>query len=136
MPLPFDAKAVFGKARAPIRGTVNVTPFRSTVAVYGGVGYLGVSKSLREAAGVEVGDEVDVEIELDDARRDVDVPPELTELLARDREAARTFERLSYTHRREYARWIADAKRAETKERRLAKAGDMLRNGVRTPDGA
>jgi hypothetical protein len=113
--IPFDPKAAFGKARAPIRGTVNGEPFRSTVAVYGGVGYLGVSKALREAAGVEVGHEVDVEIELDDAPREVEVPPELAELLARDRQAARAFDGLSYTHRREYARWIADAKQAETK---------------------
>jgi uncharacterized protein YdeI (YjbR/CyaY-like superfamily) len=58
----------------------------------------------------------------------------LAAVLKRDPEAARAFEGLSYTHRREYARWIAEAKRAETKERRLAKAARMLRDGVRTPD--
>jgi hypothetical protein len=134
VPLPFDPKEVFGKARAKIRGTVNGAPFRSTVAIYGGVGYLGVAKALREAAGAEIGDEVDVDVELDDAPREVDVPPELAAVLKRDREAARAFEKLSYTHRREYARWIAEAKRAETKERRVAKAAEMLRAGIRTPD--
>jgi hypothetical protein len=134
--LPFDPKAAFGKARAPVRGTVNEAPFRSTVAIYGGVGYLGVTKALRETAGAEIGDEVDVEIELDDAPREVDVPPELADLLARDRDAARAFEGLSYTHRREYARWIAEAKRVETKQRRVAQAARMLRDGIRTPDAA
>ena len=134
MPLPFDSKVTFGKARAPVRGTVNREPFRSTVAIYGGVGYLGVTKALREAAGAGIGDEVDVEIELDDAPREVDLPPELAAVLESDGEAARAFEQLSYTHQREYARWIAEAKRAETKERRLAKAAQMLRDGARTPD--
>jgi hypothetical protein len=136
VPLPFDPKSEFGKARAPIRGTVNGAPFRSTVAIYGGVGYLGVTKALREAAGAGVGDEVDVEVELDDASREVEVPPELATVLEGDPEAARAFEKLSYTHRKEYARWIADAKRADTKERRVAKAAKMLRQGIRTPDAS
>jgi hypothetical protein len=134
VPLPFDPKEVFGKARAPVRGAVNRAPFRSTVAIYGGVAYLGITKALREEAGADIGDEVDVEIELDDAPRDVDVPPELAAVLERDAEAARAFEKLSYTHRKEYARWIAEAKRAETKQRRIAKVAEMLRKGVRTPD--
>jgi uncharacterized protein YdeI (YjbR/CyaY-like superfamily) len=66
--------------------------------------------------------------------RDVDVPPELAAVLERDAEAARAFEKLSYTHRKEYARWIAEAKRAETKQRRIATVAEMLRKGVRTPD--
>jgi Bacteriocin-protection, YdeI or OmpD-Associated/Domain of unknown function (DUF1905) len=136
VPLPFDPKGVFGKARAPVRGTVNGAPFRSTVAIYGGVAYLGVTKGLREEAGADIGDEVDVEIELDDAPREVDVPPELAAVLERDAEAARAFEKLSYTHRKEYARWIAEAKRAETKQRRIAKVTAMLREGIPTPDAS
>src|SRR5262245_23672297 len=132
--LPFDPKTEFGKARAPIRGTVNGVPFRSTIAIYGDVAYLGVATALRQAAGAEIGDEVDVEVELDDAPREVDVPPELAAVLKRDPEAARVFETLSFTHRKEYARWIAEAKRADTRERRLAKAAQMLRDGVLTPD--
>jgi Domain of unknown function (DUF1905) len=81
VPLPFDPKEAFGKARAPVRGTVNGVPFRSTVAIYGGVAYLGVTKALRKEAGADIDDEVDVEIELDDAPREVDVPPELAAVL-------------------------------------------------------
>jgi hypothetical protein len=136
VPLPFDPKAEFGKARAPIRGTLNGAPFRSTVAIYGGVAYLGVTKAQRDAAGAEIGDEVDVEVELDDAAREVDVPPELAAVLEGDSEAAQAFERLSYTHRREYARWIAGAKRAETKQGRLEKVPGMLRKGIRTADAS
>ena len=131
--LPFDGKERFGKARAPVRGTVNGTDFRTTVAVYGGVYLIGFNKELRDRAGIAIGDEVKVTLELDDEPRTVEVPPALEEALQRNAEAKAAYEGLSYTHRREYARWIAEAKRDETRERRVAKAVEMLREGVRTP---
>jgi hypothetical protein len=124
--LPFDAKEAFGKARAPVRGRVNGTEFRTTVAVYGGRFYVGFKTELRKAAGVEIGDEVEVELELDDAPREVELPPELAE-------AREEFERLSYTNKREYAEWISGAKREETRQRRAAKAVEMLRAGTNHP---
>jgi bifunctional DNA-binding transcriptional regulator/antitoxin component of YhaV-PrlF toxin-antitoxin module len=131
--LPFDGKERFGKARAPVRGTVNGAEFRTTVAVYGGVYLIGFNKEVRERAGIAIGDEVDVELELDDEPRTVEVPPALAAALEKDDEARAAFESLSYTHRREYAEWIAEAKREETRERRLVKAVAMLREGVRSP---
>jgi hypothetical protein len=131
--LPFDAKATFGKARAPVRGTVNGTEFRSTVAVYGGKSYVGFRRELRDEAGIEIGDEVEVELELDDAPREVELPPELEGLLAGDLKARESFERLSYTHKREYAEWISEAKKEETRQRRLARAREMLRAGTKHP---
>ena len=82
--LPFDAKDRFGKARAPVRGTVNGTPFRTTVAVYGGRYLIGFNKELRAEAGIELGDEVEVKLERDDEPRVVEVPPELAAALADD----------------------------------------------------
>lgn len=131
--LPFDGKERFGKARAPVRGTVNGTRFRTTVAVYGGVYMIGFNKDLRERAGIKIGDAVDVTIELDDQPRTVEVPPALAAALADNREAGVAFDDLSYSHRREYAQWVAEAKREETRERRVAKAVEMLRSGVRSP---
>ena len=129
--LPFDAKESYGKARAPVRGRVNDIEFRTTVAVYSGVSLIGFNKRLREQAGIEIGDEVTVELERDDEPREVDVPPVLGEALAGDPAAAAVFEALSYTHRREYAEWIAQAKREGTRERRAAKALEMLKAGKR-----
>ena len=131
--LPFDAKDRFGKARAPVRGTVNGTPFRTTVAVYGGRYLIGFNKELRAEAGIELGDEVEVVLEHDDEPRVVEVPPELADALAEDGAAKATYDALSYTHRREYAEWIAEAKREDTRERRAAKAIEMLRAGTRSP---
>ncbi len=131
--IPLDVPAFFGAKRAPIRGTVNGAPFRSTVAVYGGRYLLGLNRELREAAGgVGPGDLVDVELERDDQPRTVELPDDLRAVLGADELAF--FESLSVTHRREYVRWIEEAKRAGTRQRRVERAAAMLRDGVRTPD--
>jgi hypothetical protein len=130
--VPFDAKAAFGSARAPVRGTVNGTPLRTRLMVYGGVTYLGLTREVREAAGIGLGDAVAVELELDDAPREVAVPPELAAVLE-SAELRETSDALAFTHRREYAEWVATAKKPETRERRAAKAADMLRAGIRHP---
>jgi hypothetical protein len=125
--LPFDAKERFGRARAPVRGTVNGADYRTTVAIYGGVQLIGFRRELRERAGIEIGDEVEVTIELDDEPRTVELPPALAKALAADDSARATFDALSYSHRREYAEWVAEAKREETRERRAAQTLERLR---------
>jgi bifunctional DNA-binding transcriptional regulator/antitoxin component of YhaV-PrlF toxin-antitoxin module len=131
--VPFDVKKEFGEARPPVEGTVNGTPFRGRLMVYGGVTYLGLRKEIRAAAGIEDGDTVEVEFERDDAPREVEVPAPLAAALAADDEARAAFEALSYSHRKEYADWIADAKRGETKARRAERAVSILREGVERP---
>jgi hypothetical protein len=93
--LPFDPKAEWGKVRAPVRGTIDGYPFTTTVARYGGVDYLGFRLDVREAAGVEVGDVVAIEVDLDTEERVVAVPEDLAAALgdARVRDA---FDRLSF----------------------------------------
>ena len=125
--VPFEARETFGEARPPVRGTVNGVEFRSRLAVYGGVTVLGLRKEIREAAGIEVGDAVDVSLERDDAPREVDLPPALAEALAADPAAQAAFDKLAFTHRREYAEWVADAKRDATRERRVAETLSRLR---------
>jgi uncharacterized protein YdeI (YjbR/CyaY-like superfamily) len=78
---------------------------------------------------VEAGDAVTVAIALDDAPREVEVPPALAAALEGDAEAREKFEALAFTHRKELARWVAEAKREETRERRVAQALEMLRAG-------
>jgi hypothetical protein len=131
--VPLNVPAVFGKARAPVRGTINGHPFRSTIAVYGGRSFLPVKKVLREAAGVAAGDAVVIELEADEQPRTVDPPPDLATALAADPEAGAAFEGLSFTHQREYAEWVAEAKRESTRRRRVDQAVEMLRDGRRHP---
>jgi hypothetical protein len=131
--VPFDVRELYGEARPPVRGTVNGVAFRSRLMVYGGATWLGLRNELRREAGLSDGDPVSVEIERDDAPREVELPAELAAALASDSVAAGTYESLSFTHRREYAEWIADAKKEETRTRRVAKALEMLRDGVKHP---
>ena len=131
--VPLDVRALSGEARPPVRGTVNGVPFRSRLAVYGGETMLGLTNVFRASAGIVEGDEVEVVIERDDEPREVEVPPALQAQLDADEIARAAFEKLSFTHRREYANWIAEAKREETRDRRAGRAIEMLREGVRTP---
>ena len=127
--VPFDAKSVFGEARPAVAGTLNGTPFRGRLSVYGGVTYLGLNKEVRESAAIEVGDSVDVVLDRDESPREVEIPKALLTAFERDSAAKAAFETLAFTHRKEYARWIAEAKKEETRERRVAKALVMLKGG-------
>jgi hypothetical protein len=130
--IPLDVPAVFGQARAPVRVTINGHSFRTRVATYGGKYYLGLNREVRDAAGVADGDKLTIDIERDDAPREVEVPPDLAKALKAGLVRA-TFDALSFTHRKEYVRWIEEAKREETRQRRLKETVEMLRRGVNTP---
>ena len=108
---------------------MNGHTWRTSVVRMGGEYLLGLNREVRQAAGAEAGDTVDVVLELDTAPREVDVPEALATALDGDPEARAAYERLAYTHRKEYAQWIAEAKREETRQRRVAQALEMLRAG-------
>jgi hypothetical protein len=131
--VPLDARALWGEARPPVAGTVNGVPFRSRLMVYGGQTVLGLTNAFRAEAGITQGDEVEVVIDRDDAPREVDLPDELRAALDADEIARAAFDALAFTHRREYANWIAEAKREETRARRAARAIELLREGTKTP---
>jgi hypothetical protein len=118
-----------GAKRFPVVATVNGYTWRTTVTRMGGEFLLGLNRAVRQDAGVEAGDTVDVELELDSAPREVEVPAALADALDSDPEARAAFDRLSYTNRKEFARWIDEAKRDETRRRRLSRAVEMLRQG-------
>jgi Bacteriocin-protection, YdeI or OmpD-Associated/Domain of unknown function (DUF1905) len=132
--LPFDPKSAFGKVRAPVVVTVNGHGFRTTTMRYGDIDYIGLNREVRDQTRLAAGTSASFLVEADTARREVEVPEALALALCGDAAAREAFNGLSYTHRREYARWIAEAKRADTRERRVARAMTMLRAGVKTPD--
>ena len=118
--------------RFPVQATVNGYRWRTSIARMGGESLLGLSRAVREQAGVQAGDTVDVELELDSAPREVELPQALALALASDDDARRAFDALSYTDRKELARSVAEAKREETRSRRVANALALLRAG-KTP---
>lgn len=118
-----------GAKRFPVVATVNGYTWRTSVARMGGEYLVGLNRQVREAAGVQAGDEVDVVLALDVEPRTVEVPPPLAEALARDPEAQAAFDAMAYTHRKEYARWIDEAKRDTTRQRRVEDAIERIRAG-------
>jgi len=130
MQVPPEVVEALGAGRKPpVRVTVGGHTYRSTVASRGGVYMLPISAENRAAAGVAAGDEVEVDVELDDAPREVTVPDDLGAALAGDDTARATFERLSYSHQLRHVRAVEDAKTPETRARRSDRALEMLRAG-------
>jgi len=130
--VPFNVKEVFGtRARVPVRGTINGFAYRSSIFPMGegGCHVMVVNKEMRAGAGVKYGDTAEIVMELDTAPRTVTVPPELKKVLAKNKRAQALFDKLSYTHRKEFARWVTEAKRPETRAQHLAKVIPMLLRG-------
>jgi hypothetical protein len=125
--VPFDVKAAYGQARPKVKVTVNGVTLRTTVAVYGGRSYIGFRKEICQAAGLQLGKTITVAIELDAEPRVVDVPDDLARALATHASARKRFDSLSYSHRREHAQWVAEAKKPETRARRIARVIELLR---------
>ncbi|HWC85347.1 MAG TPA: YdeI/OmpD-associated family protein [Solirubrobacteraceae bacterium] len=120
-----------GAKRFHVQATVNGYTWRTTVTRMRGEFLLGLGRAVREEAGVEAGDTVEVELALDLAPREVEVPPALANALAADAPASAAFDALAFSHRKEYARWIGEAKRDDTRERRVAQALEKIREGSR-----
>ncbi|MCW2538459.1 MAG: hypothetical protein JWN95_184 [Frankiales bacterium] len=106
--------------------------YRTTVASMGGRFLAPLSAEHRTAAGLQAGDEIELEVVLDEAPREVEVPADLAAALDGDASARAFFDSLSYTHRKEWARWITEAKRPETRTARVAKTLVGLREGKPT----
>ena len=129
--VPDDVVAALGSGRRPaVAVTIGAHTYRTTVAQRGGRYLVPLSAENRTAAGVAAGDEVDVDIALDTAPREVEVPDDLA--AAMDDAARSFFDGLAYTHRKEWVRWIEEAKKPETRASRVAKAVASLRTGKRT----
>jgi Bacteriocin-protection, YdeI or OmpD-Associated/Domain of unknown function (DUF1905) len=118
-----------GAKRFPVVATVNGYTWRTSVARMGGEFLLGLNKEVRQGAGVAAGDEVEVTVELDTAPREVEVPEALAAALAADPQVKTSFEHMAFTHRKEYAHWVAEAKQEKTRQRRVQQALEMIRAG-------
>jgi hypothetical protein len=127
---PFDILEVFQtRGRVPVRGTINGFPFRSSLMPMGGRHRMVVNKTIRDGARVKAGDTVSVQMERDEAERVVEAPLPLAKALAKSKAAQANWAKLSYTHQKEIARSIREAKKEETRARRLEKAIDILKTG-------
>ncbi len=126
MVVPKAIAAMFSSKRPPVLASVDGTEYRSRLMVYGGVSYLGLRKDLLRRIGRQAGDEVTIELTEEDepppeAEAEVADPPELLAALAEDPAAETAYAALPPSHRREYARWIGEAKKPETRSERVAR---------------
>ncbi|MBO9599712.1 MAG: DUF1905 domain-containing protein [Cohnella sp.] len=122
-------EAIGAGKRPSVKVTIGSYAYRSTVAAMGGRFMLPVSAEHREGAGLKAGDEFEVEIELDTAPRELIVPDDLAEALDRHREARLFFDGLSYSNKRRFVLNVEGAKSAETRQRRIEKSIELLREG-------
>jgi len=126
--IPFDVEEAFGKKRVPVRATIDGEPYRGTLVRMGGPDHiLIVLKDIRAKIGKTFGDQVEVTVEEDTEPRAVEVPADFQQALAQEPVANAAFGKLSYTHQREYVRGILEAKRPETRQKRIAQALVMLK---------
>ncbi len=131
--LPFDVEAVLGSKRPRVLATFDGEAYRGTAARYGTEAHIVIiTKAIREKIGKQPGDTVKVTIEADTKPRTVTAPKDFASAMKAKPAAAAFWKELSYTHKREYVTWIEEAKKAETRERRIAKAVGMLAEGKKS----
>ncbi|NEK58957.1 DUF1905 domain-containing protein [Geodermatophilus sabuli] len=116
--------------RPPVTVTLGGYGYRTTVAVMGGAYWVPLAAEHREAAGVAAGQDVDVRVELDTAPREVALPADLDAAL--DEAARATYTGLAPSHRKEWVRWVEEAKKPETRAARITTTVESLRAGKKT----
>jgi hypothetical protein len=131
---PFDTQEEFGtRGQIRVQATFDGVPYAGALVKYEAPQHmLPAVKSILEQIGKGPGDTIAVVLHRDDTERTVDVPPGFAELMKKEG-VLEAFEKLSFIHRKEYCRWITEAKKEETRQARLSKAVAMLKKGIKTP---
>lgn len=126
--VPFDVEKAFGSKRPKIKADIEGIPYRGILTRMGSENHmLIILKGIREQIGKTFGDEIKVTVGLDEEPRVIEIPAELKKAFRTDKEAKTFFEKLSYTHQKEYVRWIEESKKEETRASRILKTLDMLK---------
>ena len=126
--VPFDVEAAFGEKKPKVKALIEGVPYRGLLVRMGGPNHiLIILKGIREQIGKTFGDEIQVSVESDAEPRVVEIPDDLLKELKKDKAAKAFFDKLSYTHQREYVLWINEAKKAETRQTRIVKTLEMLK---------
>lgn len=127
---PFDVKKEFGKGRVKVKALIDGFIYRGSLVKMGGdCHWLGITREVRKAIGKDHGDNVHVIIEEDTEERIIELPDDLKELLQKEPVLFQIFNKLAYTHKKEYVRWVEEAKKEETRKSRMHKMIEMLRSG-------
>jgi hypothetical protein len=130
--VPFDVEQTFGKKRVKILATIDGVSYRGSLVRMGTECHLLlILKEIRQQIGKTFGDEVEITVQEDSEPRVVNVPEDLRVALEADPSARSFFDKLAYSHQREYVMWIEEAKRPETRQKRIQGIVQMLKEGKR-----
>ena len=125
--LPFDTRELWGKAKVPVKVTINGYTWRSTVGNRGGIQYIVVNAEARKNADVKAGDLVTIMLEPDAEKREIEIPLPLQ--MALGKKLSQKLDALSFTHKKEFIVWYSDAKKDDTRGRRVERMKQMLSAG-------
>ena len=123
--IPFDVEKVFGAKRVPVKVWINGAEYRSTIVRMGGKFVIAVPKVFRDAANIKAGETITVTMEKDLEKRTVEVPKDFADALKKAN-LQDVFSKMSFTHQKEYVRAIVEAKKEETRIRRIEKTIEQL----------
>jgi hypothetical protein len=130
--VPFDVEGVFGSKKPKVNATIEGVPYRGTLVRMGTECHvLIILKGIRAQIGKTFGEEIAITVEPDTAPRLIEIPTGLAKELKKDKEAKAFFDKLSYTHQKEYVTWINEAKKEDTRQNRILKTVEMLKQGKR-----
>ncbi len=131
--VPYNVEAAFGSKRPKVRAVIEGVPYRGILTRMGtDYHLLIILKGIREQIGKTFGDEIKITVEPDTEPRVIEIPAELKKAFRTEKEAKAFFEKLSYTHQREYVTWINEAKRDETRQNRIVKTIELLKKSRKT----
>lgn len=126
---PFDVEEVFGAKRVKVLATFDGVEYRGSLVRMSGCYMLGMTQEIRKKIGKDFGDTVEVTITKDEEERVIELPPDLSEALSHNPEAQKTYDKLSYTGKKDYVLWITGAKKMATRADRITKAIELLMDG-------
>jgi len=130
--VPFNVEEAFGAKKPKVKALIEGVPYRGLLVRMGSEYHLLIIlKGIREQIGKTFGDEIQVTVEPDLEERVIEIPKDLMKELKKDKEAKAFFDKLSYTHRKEYVNWVTEAKKEETRQNRIIKTIEMLKKGKR-----
>jgi bacteriocin resistance YdeI/OmpD-like protein/uncharacterized protein DUF1905 len=130
--VPFNVEEAFGAKKPKVKALIEGVPYRGLLVRMGSEHHLLIIlKGIREQIGKTFGDEIQVTVEPDLEERVIEIPKDLIKELKKDKEAKAFFDKLSYTHRKEYVNWVTEAKKEETRQNRIIKTIEMLKKGKR-----
>ncbi len=128
--IPFNVEEAFGSKRPKVKSMIGGVPYRGTLVRMGGPKHmLLILKGIREQTGKTFGDEIEVTVEQDMEPRVVVIPKDLMKEFKKDKDSKAVFDKLSFTHQKEYVKWIEEARKEETRQARVVKTVQMLKEG-------